>query len=109
MVRDMYVVTLQLPKACNTFFIPYLEIKTFKEGLSHKFPKNKDIKGSKMEIEWEREKEREGEREKEREGERDIERRERKRKNLGKKKWYKIQKKGKKERRITRNYNLSKF
>ena len=101
MVRDMYVVTLQLPKACNTFFIPYLEIETFKEGLSHKFPKNKDIKGSKMEIEWEREKEREGER--------DIERRERKRKNLGKKKWYKIQKKGKKERRITRNYNLSKF
>ena len=37
------------------FFIPYLEIKTFKEGLSHKFPKNKDVKGSNRESERERE------------------------------------------------------
>ena len=54
MVRNMYVTTLQLPKACNTFFIPYLEIETFKEGLSHKFHKNKDVKGSNRESERER-------------------------------------------------------
>ena len=40
------------------FFIPYLEIKTFKEGLSHKFPKDKDVKGSNRERERERERDR---------------------------------------------------